>query len=256
MNKVYLQLAADNVILDSENNTVNKNVPYAINLFSSAVMSNKNTAVSILPNAVNTLFAGDELRFTSYSFYSYLLNIFGKVHYLRGFTQRQEAAFGDDFNKFLNTTKENNRFIKDMDWRPLTLDILNNIPTNKQILCKVDWFEGDKISSLLDEKIINLYEGYFNYNELFFISGPRIGLLEPATEIDSTVADLAEVPKTPLGPQTREQVSTLNREFVQTLISQDRQQRESIDSTVDDTSTKIIIDESSSREFTFTKPKR
>ena len=63
LNKTYLDLINDNVIIDSEINTANKNVPYSINLFSSAVMSNKNKALSILPTVTNVLFSGDQLRF-------------------------------------------------------------------------------------------------------------------------------------------------------------------------------------------------
>ena len=204
-----------------------------------------------MPTVTNVLFSGDQLRFNLYHYYSYLLNVFGKVHYLRGFKQREDNAFGGNFGKFFNTTRENNQFVKDMDWQPLTLEIINNIPTNKQVLCKIDLFEGDAIFNLLDEKIINLYKDYSNYNELFFINGPQIDLLEPVTEIGPT-----EVPKVSLGPETRKQVFTINREFVETLRTQDQTERETVNSTVDDTSTKITIAESGSPRLTFTKPRR
>ena len=64
------------------------------------------------------------------------------------------------------------------------------------------------------------------------------------------------MPKVSLGPETRKQVFTINREFVETLRTQDQTERETVNSTVDDTSTKITIAESGSPRLTFTKPRR
>ena len=174
LNKTYLDLINDNVIIDSEINTANKNVPYSINLFSSAVMSNKNTALSILPTVTNVLFSGDQLRFNLYHYYSYLLNVFEKVHYLRGFKQREDNAFGGNFGKFFNTTRENNQFVKDMDWQPLTLEIINNIPTNKQVLCKIDLFEGDIYLIYWTRKLLIYIKITLTITSYFLLMVPKL----------------------------------------------------------------------------------
>ena len=48
-------------------------------------------------------------------------------------------------------------------------------------------FDGQEVSDLLDQKVVNLYKHYYDYNKMFFISGPQaVELAEPVTSIGPT----------------------------------------------------------------------
>ena len=85
----------------------NTKLPYAINLFSSEAMSNRETADALITDVLDNLFDSNGLmKFEQYSYYSYLLNIFAKVYYLKGFTAKSPAAFGDETNRFTATSEK------------------------------------------------------------------------------------------------------------------------------------------------------
>ena len=185
--QLYVQGLSDNPDPESIPNSsffAPKFIPYAISLFSTNQMSDPTSVSNFcsgIPLALftdleennNVSVVGDALRFTSYAYYSYLLNIFGRVYYLRGFNERREDAFGGEKFKFSPTTIANNYFIKDMVWAPLCLEVLNALPAQKRLLCKVAFFEGDEIRrapEMIDHKIVDLYKDYYNYNQMFYIS--------------------------------------------------------------------------------------
>tara|TARA_Y100000114_G_scaffold104583_1_gene97836 strand:- start:7343 stop:11149 length:3807 start_codon:yes stop_codon:yes gene_type:complete len=174
LNQTYAQLVSDEIILDTEFNTANKNVPHTTNVFSTA-----NVANLIQPSVVRnyllyyifSLITKNAL-FEHYDTYSYYLNIFAKVHYLHGFKQRDIGAFANRPSKFSFFTQNNNNFIKAMDFRELTPGVLNSLLPGQQLLCKIVLFEGEDITPLFDEKVINLFKDFYNLNELFLIGAP------------------------------------------------------------------------------------
>ena len=56
-----------------------------------------------------------------------------------------------------------------MHWVPLDLSVVEQISAGRQILCKVMLFDGHEASMIIDQKIFNLFDGFYNYNKLFFI---------------------------------------------------------------------------------------
>jgi hypothetical protein len=206
----------------------NKNVPYGINLFSLSHMTNSQTISSFYPPsmllfggsvAINAV--GENLMFSSYWMYAFLLSIFARVHYLKGFTDRGPQALGDDKEKthFDFTTRANPSFVKDMDWVPLDLSTINQLPKGKKLLCKVAFFEGTSAFDLIDQKVVDLYKNYFNYNELFFISNKmpslRTGPVRNRAERDTRLTQ--EVTRKTLGKETRRLLENNNRRTMQEI---------------------------------------
>ena len=209
-----------------------KDIPYAVNLFATNVMSDKETAGNIFPDLFSpsnadgssAMAVGNNFRFSMYDYYSYLLNIFGKVHYFTGFNRRDDLSFGGDTSKFLPTTVANNHFIKDMNFAPLTLDVLNNIPPGKRILCKVMLHEGGEIKSpkpgisitdggimtdVLDQKVVDLYKDYYNYNHMFYIvPGGSPLSINPVDQIRRV-----EIPTPSAAREAREEITKEIREI-------------------------------------------
>jgi hypothetical protein len=145
-------------------------LPYTTKLFSSEIMSSRETADTVMMDIVDNLFDSNGLmKFEKYSYYSYLLNIFAKVYYLKGFAGKQGQSFGADDNRFLPSSRVNFSFIKDMEWEPLTSGVINAIPTGRTIICKVMLYQGDDTRNLIDSNITNMYKKYYNYNKLFLI---------------------------------------------------------------------------------------
>lgn len=163
-----------------------KSIPYAINLFSTNTMSDPTEQSEIFPLGSSIFNNSGEILFNNYAYYSYLLNVFGQVYYLKGFkfrgTKEQTTMFENEYS-FSPTSILNRSFIKDMDWQPLDLNIINNIPTGKRLLCKVVFFEAHERAGLLDKKVIDMYRHFYNYNQLFYISY-RSELITPVTSVD------------------------------------------------------------------------
>lgn len=151
-----------------------KSIPYPINLFSTNTMSNpQNLQQYGIQGALGFFFGSDQTTLYLYHFYSYIANTFGKVFYLRGFKTRQQNAQDaiEDSFRFDQTTKFDRLFTKDMDWVPLDLNTLDNIPPGRSLLCKVDFFEGAGLNDLLDAKVIEMFKNYYSYNHIFYIKG-------------------------------------------------------------------------------------
>ena len=217
---------------DMQNNTP---LPFAINLFSSQVMSQKRTAGTVLADVVDNLFNKEGiLRFDKYAYYSYLLNIFARIYYLKGFDTRKIEAFGAQENKFSPTTVANSTFIKKMIWEPLSLQVINNIPAGKQIVCKIELFNEGEIlelksceSKVVDSDIIDMYGDYYNYNEIFLINsqGQTISPSVISTNVDSRKTAPIEINVESTTTNSRE---LLNREVMSTgKITRRQEQNES-----------------------------
>lgn len=199
LNSTYANLIQQGVIVDSEFNTANKNIPHMTNVFSTA-----NTAIfDIQPKFLSdtvlmTLFdapqtANGSAILQHYNFYSYYLNIFAKVYYLHGFHERDISSFSGNPSKFSYSARRNNKFVKSMDWRELNASILETFPARKSLLCKVMLFEGEKVKKLFDQKVINLFRGIFNQNKLFLIQKrTNPGLLPEASQTPQINESLQE----------------------------------------------------------------
>ena len=148
----------------------NVQLPFAINLFSSDFMIDQQIAQTYISDIMPNLFdSNGVINLEQYFYYSYLLNIFAKVYYLRGFQIKLREAFGGNINRFSATSVNNSFFVKEMDWEPLTSLVLNNIPAGQTIACKVMFCEDEALLNIVDTKIVNMYKDYYNYNKIFLI---------------------------------------------------------------------------------------
>ncbi len=203
VNKTYSDLLSQGIISNSTNTFSNKELPFALNLFSSDQMLTAEVSKSYLDNIITILFnSNDMLRFENYYYYTYLLNLFAKVYYLKDFHTREDAAFGNNFRKFKATTKQNNMFVKHMQWEPLDLSVIENVQPGRQILCKLMLFDGHKASSILDQKVIRLFDDFYNYNKMFFI-GRQENESTFISSDDSPQAAALEVQSRSSGTNTR-----------------------------------------------------
>lgn len=214
-------------------NTLNKerqnlsediSLPFSVNLFSSSEMSDLNSAKTFMTDVIENIFdTNGNLKFDNYHYYSYLLGVFSRVYYLRGFELNTSSPFNyGDLSisvKALPTTLANEKFIKKMNWEPLSLEALENIPQGKKLLCKAVFFEGDAENHMVDKKVVNLYKDYSNYNQLFYINrNNQTPVADPTTLFNANVRTPArEVETESLATVTREQ---LNKEVrgLNTLI--------------------------------------
>ena len=190
-------------------------VPYATNLFSSEVMSSRETADAIITDVLDNLFdSNGVMKFEQYSYYSYLLNIFARVYYLKGFSRKLPTAFGNESNRFTASSRNNLSFVKDMNWEPLTLSILNAVPRGQTLACKVMLHQDDHLSNLIDTDVINMYKNYFNYNKIFLVkrTGDLITRQEAAQQPQETNTSQPPtiISTTSYGAETRQ---LLNKEI-------------------------------------------
>lgn len=170
-----------------KNITNDASLPYSVKLFSSEKMSTLNSANTIITDVVGNLFdSRGILKFEKYSYYSYLLNIFAKVYYLKGFSPKQN----DSVSLF---SSGNSFFIKDMKWEPLTLSVVNGIPAGRTIMCKVMLYQGGETGDLIDSDIVDMYKKYYNYNQIFLIK--QAGTLVQPLTVDVGVGDSSQIPK-------------------------------------------------------------
>tara|TARA_R100000426_G_scaffold18102_1_gene16120 strand:- start:999 stop:4619 length:3621 start_codon:yes stop_codon:yes gene_type:complete len=200
-------------------------LPFSINLFSLDQMSNLQSAKSFLTNIMENIYdTNGNLKFYNYHYYAYLLSIFSRVYYLRGFEVKSNESFGISYSlssKFLPTTTVSDKFIKKMDWVPLSLSVLQSIPQGKKLFCKVEFFEDDTETCLFDKKIINLYKNYFNYNHLFYIN----------TKSTPANVDLATSLNSDITSQPRE----IQRETITSMARQKLdKQIKTLNATIDD----------------------
>lgn len=144
----------------------NKELPYLINLFSTAAIS---SPTSIKENfspggqaLYKALFSEEDgkLKINNYALYVTLFGLYGRVHYLEGFEQRSLS------DKLTPSSYNNTNMIKSAKWSPVTKEVLDSLAPDQSLFCKVDLFEN---SNLLDAKIIDLFKGYYNYNQYFYI---------------------------------------------------------------------------------------
>jgi len=171
LRNTYQSFLDNRIILNSQSNFANKELPFSINLMSLEAMTDQQAAKEYISKVIAMLFnSNNMLRFENYYYYSYLLNIFARVYYLKEFSVRDQRAYGGNPRRFRATTKHNNSFIKDMNWQPLSLSIINNLQQGRKILCKLVLFEEDKTSQILDQKTVSLFRDFYNYNKLFFIA--------------------------------------------------------------------------------------
>jgi hypothetical protein len=144
----------------------NKELPYLINLFSTeAVSSSTSIKENLSPGGQalhETLFSEKDgkLKINNYALYVILFGLHGRVHYLKGFEQRSQS------NKLTPSSFKNTNMIKSAQWTPVTKAALDSLAMNQSLFCKVDLFEN---SNLLDAKILDLFKGYYNYNQYFYI---------------------------------------------------------------------------------------
>jgi len=153
-----------------------------INLFSTGLVSDYDSAkeyigASMLP----AIFYEEDgkLKINNYAVYVLFFGLFGRVYYLEGFEQRQLSG------ELTPSSYTDRNMVASMNWIPVTKVALDQIKPGWTILCRVELFEN---SYLLDEKIINLFQKYFNYNQYFYISSvagistepPELGFDIPA----------------------------------------------------------------------------
>lgn len=213
--------------------------PFSVNFFSSDEMSDLNSAKTFITDVIENLYdANGKLKFDNYHYHSYLLGIFSRVYYLKGFELKTDNSYnyGDlsTNSKILPTTSANGKFIKKMNWAPLSLEVLENIPQDKKLLCKVMFFEDDTETCLIDKKIIDMYKDYSNYNQLFYVNrNNQTPVVDQVTSFNTNRRlPGKEVQTESHGAKTREQ---LNREVksLNTLI-QDEKRETSNENTKDE----------------------
>ena len=168
LNEVYNSVF--DITDESFNVFTNKEVPFEINLFSTVDVAtspqNNFEASYVTAERLNSLFTKDgNLKYYNYAWYIMLLGLFGKVSYLKGFNQGQEST------KLTPTSYYDRNLIKSLNWVPVAKQDLDNLSEGEQLLCKVELFEGGDFASLLDQRIINQFKDYFNYNNYFLITG-------------------------------------------------------------------------------------
>ena len=198
LRKVYMDIAPEIFLAESPKVFENKDVPFEINLFSVPEKPYIN------PLMLKSLFNSDgSLKYHNYYWrYITFLGLFGKVNYLEGFKQGRAS-------KELTPTSFNNRnLIKSMNWKPVTTAVLNQLSKGQQLLCYLQLFEGEKFSRLLDQKVIDLFKNYFNYNKYFLISGgynpaPTIAPEMPLQELTDLPAGMPRA----LDPADRSQLA-------------------------------------------------
>lgn len=176
----YKDLVGAGVIEDPagqlSNYTNNKNVPHIINILSSEYFANGIQPNILRTDIYNNIFTSTskELILQNYYKYSRYLNIIAKVYYLHGFEERSSEAFSGDKSKFSKFTNDSAKFIKSMDWRPLDAGRLDSLRRGDNLLCKVMLFDdvGAGLRGLLDEKVVDLFEDFYNMNKLFIVGRP------------------------------------------------------------------------------------
>ena len=247
----YQGLLDNGIILNSQSNFANKQLPYSINLMSLEGMASQDSANEYISKIMPLLFnSNNMLRFENYHYYSYLLNIFARVYYLQEFATRSNASFGGNSRKFRATTKQNNSLVKDMNWQPLTLSVINNLQSGRRILCKLMLFDGSEASKILDQKVLNLFKEFYNYNKLFFIarenSTPFV-----APESDSPESPPVEIQTESTGARARQLLNN-GISLVDNLLSKE-ETRQVKDTSVEEKAIKEATRLMTSPAFTFEK---
>ena len=133
----------------------NKEIPYLINLFSTGLVSDYDSAKEYIDETMlKAIFYEEDgqLKISNYALYVILLGLFGRVYYLEGFKQRPLSA------KLTPSSFVDRNMITAMNWVPVTKGALDQITPRRSLLCKVELFEN---SPGLDEKIINLFPKIF-----------------------------------------------------------------------------------------------
>jgi hypothetical protein len=152
-----------------------KQLPYEINLFSTTNIANQ-TEISHLKSILLTeLFTpSGKLRYSAYDKYILFLGLFGKVEYLANFNKRRKDS------DMTPSSHYNTNMIKSFSWEPVNAQAITQLGASQQLLCRLRLFEGDNLRHpFFDQKIIDLFRNYFNYNEYFFISRSTIVLETP-----------------------------------------------------------------------------
>ena len=154
---------------NSFNTFTNKQVPFEINLFSTADTSEAFTEdfpdTYVAKMILHALFNTDGgIKYFNYSFYALILSLFGKVYYLRDFEQGESSV------KLTPSSYFNRSMVKSMNWESINKSTLDQLPLGKDLLCKVELYEN---INFLDTKVVNLFEKYYDYNKYFFISSGR-----------------------------------------------------------------------------------
>ena len=155
------------VAIDSRTNVFqNKELPYLINLFSAAAIASPSSIKENLSPSGQALYKAlfseedGKLKINNYALYVTLFGLYGRVHYLEGFEQRSLS------DKLTPSSYNNANMIKSAKWSPVTKEALDRLAPNQSLFCKVSLFEN---SNLLDAKILDLFKGYYNYNQYFYI---------------------------------------------------------------------------------------
>ena len=212
-------------------NFANKNIPFIINLLATSNVSQMtkeaqaelvqsvtegemsvNTAKDKLswlaPSLRDWMFHPDgTLKYFHYSMYLMFLGLFGRVYYLQSFNQ------GSKNKKLTPTSYADRNLVNSWSWIPLSKQALDNLPSGRELLCKVQLFED---LTWLDGRFIDLFKKYYTYNEHFIIrSGPDLPVISERTSLeDGTRKNIINVD---LDKMERER-----REIISNRVSKDR----------------------------------
>ena len=212
-------------------NFANKNIPFIINLLATSNVSQMtkeaqaelvqsvtegemsvNTAKDKLswlaPSLRDWMFHPDgTLKYFHYSMYLMFLGLFGRVYYLQSFNQ------GSKNKKLTPTSYADRNLVNSWNWIPLSKQALDNLPSGRELLCKVQLFED---LTWLDGRFIDLFKKYYTYNEHFIIrSGPDLPVISERTSLeDGTRKNIINVD---LDKMERER-----REIISNRVSKDR----------------------------------
>ena len=104
------------------------------------------------------------LRLENYYLYILFLCLFGKVHYLRGFTQANSSA---GQSKMTPSTYYFRNQVKAYDWAPLTKAVLDSMQAGKLLYCCIRLNDD---GHLIDDEYVQLFLDYFNNNQYFYLT--------------------------------------------------------------------------------------
>jgi len=121
------------------------------------------------------------LRLDNYQAYIAYMSLFGRVRYLQGF----EPAAGGGMAKTPSAFHYNAQ-VKSKLWAPITRGKLNSLGVGQMLYCKIELCRDNR---LIDKKFTDLFSGYNNYNETFYIMKTAPGAVPapPPVGITATI---------------------------------------------------------------------